>query len=149
MTSMLIASSLSPGRPADAGIGPCDGPLGAAAGPPQRGRGTWNRRTDKQMTSVNFTRGANGKPVATQALEESLAALSGFSGDCFFGYPLIATPEGKYFLDATFVSPQKGVILFDLIEGTDVGDYPARQDDCSGQLNSDRQIGSFAVGFAS
>ncbi|WP_237574246.1 MULTISPECIES: hypothetical protein [Burkholderiaceae] len=88
------------------------------------------------MTKVNFTRGANGKPVATQALEEALAAIDGLSGECFFGYPLIATPEGKYFLDATFVSPEKGVVLFDLIEGTDVGDYAARQDDLANKIDA-------------
>lgn len=81
------------------------------------------------MNKVNFTRGINGKPAASQALEETLATIEGLSGECFFGYPLIPTPEGKYFIDATLVSREKGVVLFDLVEGTDVGDYAARQDD--------------------
>ena len=88
------------------------------------------------MTTVNFTRGANGKPAATQALQESLSKVDGVSGECFFGYPLIATPEGKFFLDATLVSPQKGVVLFDLIEGTDVGDYASRQDDLANKIEA-------------
>lgn len=88
------------------------------------------------MTTVNFTRGANGKPVATQALQEVLSTIDGISGECFFGYPLIATPEGKYFLDATLVSPEKGIVLFDLLEGTDVGEYPARQDDLAVKIEA-------------
>ncbi|KHK54196.1 helicase [Ralstonia sp. A12] len=88
------------------------------------------------MTTVNFTRGANGKPVATQALQEALSKVGKIAGECFFGYPLIATPEGKYFLDATLVSPEKGVVLFDLIEGTDVGDYAARQDDLANKIEA-------------
>ncbi|KVL22008.1 MULTISPECIES: DEAD/DEAH box helicase [Burkholderia] len=88
------------------------------------------------MNTVNFTRGANGKPVATQALQESLSVIDGISGECFFGYPLIATPEGKFFLDATLVSQEKGIVLFDLIEGTDVGDYPARQDDLANKIEA-------------
>ncbi len=88
------------------------------------------------MNKVNFTRGINGKPVASQALEETLATIEGLSGECFFGYPLIPTPEGKYFIDATLVSREKGVILFDLVEGTDVGDYAARQDDLANKIEA-------------
>jgi superfamily I DNA and RNA helicase len=88
------------------------------------------------MTTVNFARGANGKPAATQALQESLSRIDSVSGECFFGYPLIATPEGKFFLDATLVSPQKGIVLFDLIEGTDVGDYASRQDDLANKIEA-------------
>lgn len=88
------------------------------------------------MNNVSYTRGANGKPAATQALEEALAGIDELSGECFFGYPLIATPEGKYFLDATLVSPEKGVVLFDLVEGTDVGDYATRQDDLANKIEA-------------
>lgn len=88
------------------------------------------------MSNVRFTRGANGKPVATEALTNALAAIRGLSGECFFGYPLIATPEGKYFLDATLVSPEKGIVLFDFVEGTDVGDYAARQDDLANKIDA-------------
>jgi superfamily I DNA and RNA helicase len=88
------------------------------------------------MSNLTCTRGANGKPVASQALQDALLAIEGLSGECFFGYPLIATPEGKYFLDATLVSQQKGVVLFDLVEGTSLGDYAARQDDLANKVDS-------------
>ncbi|MQL53663.1 helicase [Desulfofundulus thermobenzoicus] len=88
------------------------------------------------MNKINFTRGINGKPAASQALEETLATIEGLSGECFFGYPLIPTPEGKYFIDATLVSREKGVVLFDLVESTDVGDYAARQDDLANKIEA-------------
>jgi superfamily I DNA and RNA helicase len=88
------------------------------------------------MSGVNFTRGANGKPAATEALQEILPTVKGLSGECFFGYPLIATPEGKYSLDATLVSPEKGIILFDLVEGVNVGDYACRQDDLANKVDA-------------
>jgi len=88
------------------------------------------------MNKVNFTRGINGKPAASQALEETLTTIEGLSGECFFGYPLIPTPEGRYFADAILVSREKGVILFDLVEGTEVGDYAARQDDLANKIEA-------------
>jgi len=88
------------------------------------------------MNNVNFIRGINDKPAASQALENTLADIEGLSGECFFGYPLIPTPEGRYFADAILVSREKGVILFDLVEGTEVGDYAARQDDLANKIEA-------------
>jgi len=88
------------------------------------------------MNTVEFTRGTNGKPAASAALEDCLANTIGLDGSCFFGYPLIATPEGKYFVDATFLSPDKGVILFDIVEGQNLGDYADRQDDLVNKIES-------------
>ncbi|MFZ2472158.1 MAG: ATP-binding domain-containing protein [Methanothrix sp.] len=88
------------------------------------------------MNTINFICGINGKPVATQALEKALTAIEGISGVCFIGYPLIATPEGKYFIDATLISPEKGVVLFDLVEGMDIRDYALRQDDLANKIDS-------------
>ena len=88
------------------------------------------------MANITFIRGANGKPVTSRALEEALVKIDGISGECFFGFPLIATPEGKYFIDATLVSPEKGIVLFDLVEGIDIGEYNTRQDDLANKIDS-------------
>lgn len=88
------------------------------------------------MNTVEFTRGTNGKPAASAALEDCIAKIIGLDGSCFFGYPLIATPEGKYFVDATFLNPDKGVILFDIVEGQALGDYLGRQDDLVNKIES-------------
>jgi len=78
----------------------------------------------------------NGKPAASHALEEALSRVAGLRGECFFGYPLIATPEGKYSLDGTLISPDKGIVLFDLVEGTVLGDFAARQDDLANKIEA-------------
>ena len=85
---------------------------------------------------LNITRGVNKKPVATDALEQSLEILQEMQGEVFTGYPLIATPDGKYSIDATLVSPSKGIVLFDLIEGPGVEGYPERQDDLANKIEA-------------
>ena len=74
------------------------------------------------MNQINFARGINGKPVASQILESVLSEIQNLFGECFFGFPLIATPEGKYFIDATLITTNNGIILFDLVEGNNIDD---------------------------
>lgn len=88
------------------------------------------------MNTISFIDGINGKPAATRVLKKALAAIDGISGVCYIGYPLIATPDGKYFIDATLISPEKGVVLIDLVEGTDIKDYASRQDDIANKIDS-------------
>lgn len=85
---------------------------------------------------LNITQGVNKKPVTTDVLLKSLKALRGIRGEVFTGYPLIATPDGKYSIDATLVSPSKGIVLFDLIEGKSVGEYAERQDDLANKIEA-------------
>lgn len=88
------------------------------------------------MSGISFIRGRNGKPAASRALEETLSRIEGISGECFFGFPVVATPEGKYSADATLVSPEKGIVLFDLVEGSSLGDYTRRQDDLANKIEA-------------
>jgi superfamily I DNA and RNA helicase len=88
------------------------------------------------VSSINFIRGDNGKPVATDLLQKALRTVKHLTGECFFGFPLIATPEGRYFVDATLVSREKGIVLFDLVEGMNLGDYAARQDDLVNKIEA-------------
>lgn len=85
---------------------------------------------------ISITRGVNKKPVATDLLGQRLEAMPGMKGVAFTGYPLIATPDGKYSIDATLISPDKGIVLFDLIEGRDVGNYAERQDDLANKIEA-------------
>lgn len=85
---------------------------------------------------LNITKGLNNKPVATEALQDSIQRIPSLSGEFFFGYPLIATPDGKYSIDATLVSPEKGLVLFDLVEGATLGDYAGRQDDIFNKIEA-------------
>ncbi len=85
---------------------------------------------------LNITRGINKKPVSSDFLDKSLRGIQNIRGEMFTGYPLIATPDGKYSIDATLVSPDKGLILFDLIEGHDIGNYVDRQDDLANKIEA-------------
>lgn len=85
---------------------------------------------------ISITRGVNKKPVTTDLLGQRLEAMTGIKGVAFTGYPLIATPDGKYSIDATLISPDKGIVLFDLIEGGNVGNYAERQDDLANKIEA-------------
>lgn len=49
---------------------------------------------------------------------------------------MIASPEGKLTVDAILISPSKGIVLFDLIEGRDIGNYDERQDDLATKIQA-------------
>lgn len=85
---------------------------------------------------LTITQGVNKKPVTTDLLVQILENVNGIQGEVFTGYPLIATPDGKYSIDATIVSPTKGIVLFDLVEGADVGRYTERQDDLANKIEA-------------
>ena len=73
--------------------------------------------------SVSIVRGTNDKPVSSQKLVESFSGCADLSGELFIGYPIISTPEGRHPIDALWVSPDKGLVIFDLIEDPNPGDY--------------------------
>ena len=84
--------------------------------------------------SITIVRGTNDKPVLSQALAEYFTGDVGYSGHLFIGYPIIGAPEGKHPIDALLISPEKGIVIFDLIEGNDPGNYETRQDDSANKL---------------
>ena len=86
--------------------------------------------------SVDIIRGSSRKPVASEELADIVSRLSGFSGRLFIGYPIVKAPEGPRAMDALLISPEKGVVVFDLIEGSGPGDYRFRQDDLANKLES-------------
>lgn len=86
------------------------------------------------MTSPSVVRGTNDKPEASRSLIEAFNGLEGFNGQLFVGYPIISTADGRHPIDAVYVSPGHGVVVFDLVEGTDLGDYQYRQDDAATRL---------------
>lgn len=96
------------------------------------------------VMSVSIVRGTNDKPVSSRKLVESFSGCADLSGELFIGYPIISTPEGRQAIDALWVSPDKGLVIFDLIEGPDPENYPDRQDDLAnkleGRLRTHRQL---------
>lgn len=76
-------------------------------------------------------RGTNSKPVASEMLAEFFESdpASPVGGQLFIGFPVTTTAEGSRPVDAVYVSPEHGVVVFDVVEGTEVGDIEDRQDD--------------------
>ncbi len=86
--------------------------------------------------SIDIVRGTSPKPVASRSLADLMSRETDFSGQFFIGFPVIATPEGPHLIDALLVSADKGIILFDLIEGSNIEDYESRQDDSANILEA-------------
>lgn len=87
--------------------------------------------------SVEIVRGASKKPASSRELAQFFSLQTGLSGRLSIGYPIIGTSEGSYFVDALWVSDQKGIVLFDLIDGgesVNVEGYESRQDDSYNKL---------------
>ncbi len=80
--------------------------------------------------------GSTKKPAAARQLADALAEAPGLSGTLYIGYPVIGTPEGAFPFDALLLSPQTGAVVFDLVEGKDLGEYEHRQDDLATKLSS-------------
>jgi superfamily I DNA and RNA helicase len=87
-------------------------------------------------SKVVVVRGTNSKPVSSQSLAKLFAVNGGYQGELFIGYPIIGTPEGAYPIDALWVSPKTGIVIFDLIEGSDPDDFQERQDDAANKLEA-------------
>lgn len=87
-------------------------------------------------SSISIIRGTNDKPVSSQALVTFFSKGSGYRGHLFIGYPIIGTSEGRHPIDALLVSPDKGIVVFDLVEGPELDDYGARQDDSANKLEA-------------
>ena len=61
-------------------------------------------------------RGGTDKPVSSQKLADYFEARTDIDGYLYLGYPIIGTIEGRYPIDALFLSEQHGAIIFHLIE---------------------------------
>ena len=86
--------------------------------------------------SVEVVRGTSQKPVSSDHLVNILSLHSELSGQLFVGYPIVGTSEGPYRIDALLISEDKGIVLFDLIEGTDASAHEWRQDDAANKLEA-------------
>lgn len=85
---------------------------------------------------INTVWGTNQKPIASRQLSTLLESISTLEGTLYIGYPIIGTPEGPYPFDALLLSPDKGVIVFSIIEGKELGPYVEQLDECYTKLQS-------------
>ena len=89
------------------------------------------------MTSkLSIIQGTNKKPVSSRELISFFTNSGIDDGELFVGYPIISSPEGRYPIDAVWLSPKRGLIIFDLVEGGDPSNYMDRQDDAANKLEA-------------
>ncbi|MCG8573363.1 MAG: ATP-binding domain-containing protein [Flavobacteriales bacterium] len=67
---------------------------------------------------VDIKQGQNKKIASSQALVEFFKQKDSLNGKLYIGYPILYTGGENIILDAIWISPEKGIIVFDLIEGT-------------------------------
>ena len=78
---------------------------------------------------INIINGVTKKPVSSDILSKYFSENSEkFDGELYFGYPIISSPEGPFSFDAVWISQAKGLVIFCLIEGKEVGNYSEEQD---------------------
>lgn len=78
---------------------------------------------------INTVWGSTDKPVSSKRLAELLSGVADLDGTLYIGYPIIGTPEGSFPIDALLVSPTKGLVLFNVVEGKKLPDYAEVQDE--------------------
>lgn len=85
---------------------------------------------------VNIIMGATNKPLASEKLKEYFQNNNQFQGELYIGYPIIGTVEGAYSIDALWISKDKGLIIFNLIENKNIDNYQNIQDDCANKVEA-------------
>lgn len=68
---------------------------------------------------VNVIRGDVDKPESSRRLAEFFEKKIEMDGNLYLGYPIIGTSQGGYQIDALLVSKEHGVVIFNIVEGTD------------------------------
>lgn len=85
---------------------------------------------------VTIITGTTNKPIASDLLSAFFKKNVDMTGYLYIGYPIIGTVDGAYPIDALWISPEKGVIAFNLIEGKDIFGYEEEQDDCANKIEA-------------
>lgn len=86
---------------------------------------------------INVIWGTTKKPVSSRQLADFFQQnMNHYTGDLYIGYPIIAAPEGAFPIDALWVSREKGLVIFTLIEGTNLEGYPEAQDESANRLET-------------
>lgn len=85
---------------------------------------------------VTIITGTTNKPISSELLSAFFKKNADMTGYLYIGYPIIGTVDGAYPIDALWISPEKGVIAFNLIEGKDILGYEEEQDDCANKIEA-------------
>lgn len=85
---------------------------------------------------VTIITGTTNKPISCDSLKAFFQQNKEMEGYLYIGYPIIGTVDGAYPIDALWISPDKGIVAFNLIEGKDISGYEDAQDDCANKIEA-------------
>ena len=86
---------------------------------------------------VNVIRGDVDKPESSRRLAELFEKRADIDGSLYLGYPIIGTSQGGYQIDALLISREHGVVIFNIVEGTDTSiNIEEAQDDSINKIQS-------------
>lgn len=86
---------------------------------------------------INIIWGTTKKPVSSQQLADFFQRHNDqYTGELYIGYPIIAAPEGAFPIDALWISENRGLVIFCLVEGTNLEGYPEAQDESANRLET-------------
>lgn len=85
---------------------------------------------------VSVIRGTTHKPMSSEQLIHFFEKHSQLEGYLYIGYPIIGTADGPYPIDAMYLSKEKGLVVFNLIEGNDIDGYEDAQDDSYNKMEA-------------
>ncbi len=90
------------------------------------------------MSEFNIVRGdLKNKPESSKQLASYFEAQKDkLTGTLYVGYPIIGTSDGGFQIDALLITKELGLIIFNLVEGLDVGGYQDIQDENYTKLKS-------------
>jgi superfamily I DNA and RNA helicase len=86
---------------------------------------------------ANVIRGDVSKPVSSAVLADYFENRSDIDGSLYLGHPIIGTTQGGYQIDALLVSKEHGIVIFNVIEGTNTNvDIEEIQDESFNKIQS-------------
>ncbi|MDX8327175.1 MULTISPECIES: DEAD/DEAH box helicase [Agrobacterium] len=86
------------------------------------------------MTEIVW--GSTRKPVTSQRLATHIEREFRDEGFLYVGYPVLSAAEGVNSIDALWISPAHGVVIFHLIEGKDYEGFEEVQDEFANNLET-------------
>ena len=85
---------------------------------------------------VSIVTGVTHKPISSQQLTAIFEKHKEWNGYLYIGYPIIGTAEGPYPIDAMYLSRERGLVIFNLVENTDLENYQDLQDDSYNKMEA-------------
>lgn len=86
---------------------------------------------------VTVINGTTTKPISSEALVDFFKHNCELEGYLYIGYPIIGTADGRYPIDAIWISPNYDIVIFNLVEGPCITeDYKEMQDDSANKMEA-------------